>query len=170
MAAATNEHGLTEKQEKFCHEFIKCGNASEAYRNSYDAGKMKTETVNRNASALLNNNKVATRVEGLRKKLAEKRLSSLEDLLDELEQARTLALAQETPQTSSAVSATMGKAKMLGYLSDKVQLSGPNGRPLDMNMTIKYVMPPSGKLPDFKITPKMEVNQLSATDVVEQYV
>ena len=135
MAAATNAHGLTEKQEKFCHEFIKSGNASEAYRNSYDAGKMKPETVHRSAKELLDNPKVAARIEVMRAKVAEKRRASLEDLLDELEQARTLALSQETPQTSSAVSATMGKAKMLGYLSDKVQLSGPDGQDLNINLT-----------------------------------
>ena len=139
MAAATNEHGLTEKQEKFCHEFIKTGIASEAYRNSYNAGKMKPESIHVNASKLLSDAKVSQRVEGLRKGLAEKRRSSLEDLLDELEQARTLALAQETPQTSSAVSATMGKAKMLGYLSDKVQLSGHDGGPLNLSLEVAFI-------------------------------
>lgn len=134
MAAATNEHGLTEKQEKFCHEFIKCGNASEAYRNSYNAGKMKPETVHTSANEVLNNPKVAMRLESLRTQVAKKRMLGLEDLLDELEQARTLALAQETPQTSAAVAASMGKAKMLGLLSDKVQVSGPDGKDLNINL------------------------------------
>lgn len=134
MAGATNEFGLTEKQEKFCHEFIKTGNASEAYRNSYDAGKMKPESVHRKAHELMDNVKVAARVEGMRTAVATRRRETLEDLLDELEQARTLALAQESPQTSAAVSASMGKAKMLGYLSDKVQLSGPDGQDLNINL------------------------------------
>lgn len=124
MAAVTNQHGLTEKQEKFCHEFIKTGNASEAYRNSYNAGKMKPESVHRKAHEVMDNVKVSARIEEMRSKVAEKRRASLEDLLDELEQARTLAMAQETPQSSAAVAATMGKAKMLGYLSDKVDITG----------------------------------------------
>lgn len=139
MAAATNEHGLTEKQEKFCHEFIKTGNASEAYRNSYNAGKMKPESIHVNASKLLNDTKVAHRIEGLRAKVAEKRRASLEDLLDELEQARTLALAQESPQSSAAVAATMGKAKMLGYLSDKVDITGN----LNHKVQVSFVRPVS---------------------------
>lgn len=139
MAAATNEHGLTEKQEKFCHEFIKCGNASEAYRNSYNAGKMKPETVHTSANEVLNNPKVAMRLESLRTQVAKKRMLGLEDLLDELEQARTLALAQETPQTSAAVAASMGKAKMLGLLSDKVQVSGPDGGGIPLDLKVSFV-------------------------------
>ena len=138
MASATNEHGLTEKQEKFCHEFIKTGNASEAYRNSYDAGKMKPESVHRKAIEVLDHGKVSARIESMRTKVAEKRRLSLEDLLDELEQARTLAMAQETPQSSAAVAATMGKAKMLGYLSDKLQVSGADGGPLSMNLEVVF--------------------------------
>lgn len=30
---------LTLKQEKFCHEYLKTGNASEAYRRAYDVGR-----------------------------------------------------------------------------------------------------------------------------------
>ena len=44
------------------------------------------------------------------------------DLLQELEQARAAALAAPTPQSSAAVSATMGKAKMLGLLVDKAEI------------------------------------------------
>ena len=95
---------------------------------------MKPETVHRNAHALMDNSKVAARVEGMRTVVATRRRETLEDLLDELEQARTLALAQESPQTSAAVSASMGKAKMLGFLSDKVQLSGPDGQDLNINL------------------------------------
>lgn len=139
MAAATNEHGLTEKQEKFCHEFIKCGNASEAYRNSYNAGKMKPESVHRKAHEVLENGKVSARVESMRAAVSKKRMLGLEDLLDELEQARSLALAQETPQTSAAVAASMGKAKMLGLLSDKVQLSGADGGPLSLSLEVAFL-------------------------------
>ncbi len=137
MSRAANEHGLTEKQESFCHEFIKTGNASEAYRNSYDAGKMKPESVHRKAHEVLENVKVSARIESMRKTIAIKRQTSIEDLLNELEQARTMALAQETPQSSAAVAATMGKAKMLGFLTDKVDVSGA----LDHSVKVSFVKP-----------------------------
>ncbi len=54
--------GLTPKQESFCLRYIETGNASEAYRLSYDAGGMKPESVNRSAKALLDNAKIAARL------------------------------------------------------------------------------------------------------------
>lgn len=63
---------LTPKQEKFCLVYLETGNASEAYRQSYSAGKMKPETINRNAFALLENNKIAARVKELREAVAER--------------------------------------------------------------------------------------------------
>lgn len=63
---------LTPKQEKFCLTYLKTGNASEAYRQSYSAGKMKPETVNRAAFALLENSKIAARVEELKEAIAER--------------------------------------------------------------------------------------------------
>lgn len=57
---------LTKKQEAFALGYIKTGNASEAYRNAYDAKGSKPETINVRASELLKNSKVAARVEELR--------------------------------------------------------------------------------------------------------
>lgn len=36
---STSGRGLTPKQEKFCQLYIELGNASEAYRQSYDCSK-----------------------------------------------------------------------------------------------------------------------------------
>ena len=63
---------LTPKQEDFCRYYIETGNASEAYRKAYDCERMKAETVNRNAAALLANNKIATRLEELRAEIAKR--------------------------------------------------------------------------------------------------
>lgn len=54
--------GLTIKQEAFCERYIETGNASEAYRQAYDAGKMKPATVNRTAKSLVDDPKIAARV------------------------------------------------------------------------------------------------------------
>lgn len=57
---------LTLKQERFAQKYVELGNASEAYRQSYDAAAMKPETINRNAKAMVENSKIATRIEELR--------------------------------------------------------------------------------------------------------
>ncbi|WP_313397130.1 terminase small subunit [Stutzerimonas nitrititolerans] len=56
---------LTQKQEAFCIAYLKLGNASEAYRQSYNAERMKPESINRKAKELLDNGKIAARLEEL---------------------------------------------------------------------------------------------------------
>jgi phage terminase small subunit len=58
--------GLTPKQEAFCLKYIETGNASEAYRHAYDAEGMKPETVNRTAKELLDNPKIAARLQEIK--------------------------------------------------------------------------------------------------------
>jgi hypothetical protein len=50
------------KQEAFALAYLETGN--EAYRRAYDAGGMKPASVNREASVLLDNPKITTRLEG----------------------------------------------------------------------------------------------------------
>lgn len=103
---------LTPKQENFCLAYLETGNASEAYRRAYDAEKMTPATINVKASNLLSNDKIGVRLAELRAPIIAKAQLTVEDLLRELEEARKLALETEAP--APAVSATMGKAKLLG--------------------------------------------------------
>lgn len=110
---------LTPKQEKFCQKYIELGNASEAYRQSYDCSKMKDETVNRTAKELLDNHKITARISQLQNNHAKRHQITVDDLLGELEEVRTLALTPSgengSLQLNVAVSAIMGKAKILGF-------------------------------------------------------
>ena len=108
---------LTPKQERFCQVYIETGNASEAYRQAYNAAKMKPETVNRTAKQLLDNRKIAARLDELREEHAKRHEITVDDLVAELEEARKLAF--ETDKAAAAVSATMGKAKLLGLVVEK---------------------------------------------------
>ncbi|MES4613540.1 terminase small subunit [Ewingella sp. CoE-038-23] len=106
--------GLTIKQEAFCQAYIETGNASEAYRTAYAADKMKPESVNRKAKELLDNGKIAARVAELQGDIKQRHNVTVDSLLAELEESRQKALSAETPQSSAAVAATMGKAKLVG--------------------------------------------------------
>jgi phage terminase small subunit len=44
---------MTVKQEKFCIEYIKSGNATEAYKKAFNAENMKPTTINKKAYELL---------------------------------------------------------------------------------------------------------------------
>jgi phage terminase small subunit len=114
--------GLTPKQEAFCLAFIETGNASEAYRRSYDADDMKPATVNRAAKELTDNPKIAARIDGLRTIHVERHKLTIDDLIAQLDEDRQFARTQEAP--AAAISATIGKAKLLGFFTDKVEHSG----------------------------------------------
>ncbi|HHL9592740.1 TPA: terminase small subunit [Citrobacter braakii] len=116
--------GLTIKQEAFCQAYIETGNASEAYRTAYAADKMKPEAVHVNASKLLDNAKVALRLSELQSEIKQRHNVTVDSLIAELEEARQSALRAETPQSSAAVAATMGKAKLTGLDKVVVELTG----------------------------------------------
>lgn len=118
---------LTIKQEAFCQAYIETGNASEAYRTAYAADKMKTDSVNRKAKELIDNGKIAARVAELRGEIKARHNVTVDSLIAELEEARKAALSAETPQSSAAVAATMGKAKLTGLDKQIIEHSGPNG-------------------------------------------
>lgn len=120
--------GLTPKQDAFSMGFVETGNASQAYRDAYNAENMKPESVNRKAKELLDNGKIAARVAELRAEHAERHAITVESLLAELEEARQIALAATIPQSSAAVSASLGKAKLLGLVTDKLDARMTNGQ------------------------------------------
>lgn len=113
---------LTPKQENFCRSYIETGNASEAYRQSYSAGDMKPETVNRSAKELLDNPKIAARVAELLEGHKQRHNVTMDSITTELDEAKALALRVESP--SAAVAAIMGKAKLHGLLVEKTELKG----------------------------------------------
>jgi phage terminase small subunit len=113
---------MTPKQERFCLAYIETGNASEAYRSAYNAGKMKAETIHRNAKALLDNNKVATRLQELRAPAVKAAQITLEQHLADLRRLRDLAEASE--KYGPAVTAEMARGKASGLYVDKVEHSG----------------------------------------------
>lgn len=122
---------LTQKQEMFCIAYIETGNASEAYRRAYNAENMQPATITVKASQLLAQDNVSVRVDALRAEQVARLGTTVDDLIAELDEARQIALAANKPQSAAAVSATLGKAKLLGLLTDKVdaKVSGQIGMP-----------------------------------------
>ena len=126
---------LTPKQENFVQAYIETGNASEAYRRAYDAEGMKPESIAVNASKLLDNAKVALMLQQLKAKAEKRHEITVDDILRELEEARTMAATQERPQVSAMVAASMGKAKLLGLEVNKTEITGKDGGPIETRTT-----------------------------------
>lgn len=99
---------LNSKQEKFCHLIVEGHSQAEAFRRSCpNSLKWKDKTVWEKASVMMANGKVAERVAELRAEAAKRHALTVDDLIAELQEARVVALAAQTPQTGSAVSATI---------------------------------------------------------------
>jgi phage terminase small subunit len=118
---------FTDKMEAFCLVYMETNNASEAYRRSYNVTNMAEKTAARESWIVLQKPQVQARIAELREAVMDRHQITVDTLLAELEEARTAALGAETPQTSAAVSATMGKAKLLGLDKKIVEITGKNG-------------------------------------------
>lgn len=110
------------RHESFAQALAKGKSAAEAY---VEAGYKPSRSA---ASRLSTNVNIERRVAELQGRAAKKVEVTLESLLNELEEARTLAMGEK--QTSAAVSATMGKAKLTGLLIEKREHTGRNGGPI----------------------------------------
>ena len=75
---------LTVKEELFAQNYIKTGNASDAYKKSYNAKNMTAKSINEISCVMLKKIKIATRVRELQDKLSEKHDISKERILADL--------------------------------------------------------------------------------------
>ncbi|MGL5223605.1 MAG: terminase small subunit, partial [Plesiomonas shigelloides] len=106
---------FTIKKQNFARKVVELdGNQSAAYRAVYNCENMKPETIAKRASELMRDGDVAGMIAQLRQRAAKRHDCTVDSLVAELEEIKQVALAAETPQTSAAVSAVMGKAKLCG--------------------------------------------------------
>lgn len=80
----TDTRALTKKQEAFAVAYAKSGNASDAYRQVYDAGNMTAESVHVAACRVLANAKVKLRIDGLKAPALARAQLSVERTLQEV--------------------------------------------------------------------------------------
>ena len=128
---------LTIKQERFCMVYVETGNASEAYRQAYNAENMSNEAIGVEACRLLDNPSVSLKVKELKSGHIKRHELTIDDLVAELEEARQAALSAMVVQSSASVAATMGKAKLLGLVVDKNETTGANGGAIQHAVSIK---------------------------------
>lgn len=117
--------GLNQHREIYAQAFVETGNQSESYRRAYPKSvNWKPETVWKRASELMQDGAVLGRIEELKAAAAKRHAVTVDSLIAELEEARAIALQADTPQTSAAVSATMGKAKLCGLDKQVLEHTG----------------------------------------------
>jgi len=120
----------TIRQKLFAQEY--CSNGYNAAKAALAAGYSENN-VRQCASALLKRDTVNREIEKFRRKIEKRHMITIDQLIEELEEARRVALAAETPQSSAAISATMGKAKLHGLLVDKNEIKA------DLNVQVSKI-------------------------------
>lgn len=133
---------LTPKQERFVQCIIEGKTQYEAYKTAYPTSKKwERNSIDCEAGKLMADTKILQRLEELRKPIIKKCQMTAEDLIRDLEKAKTMALNSE--QISPYINAVMGQAKLLGL--DKQVIEGAinvvtmamvkkDGKPLEYNI------------------------------------
>lgn len=129
---------LTQKQEAFCLAYIETGNASEAYRRSYNAEKMNANSIGRKAKELIDNVKITARLEELRAPVRKKALLTLEGHLARLNHLSMKA--EKAEQFGPAIKAEESRGKAAGLYVEKVEIGGPDAFLAALRETTRKVM------------------------------
>jgi phage terminase small subunit len=158
---------LTAKQEKFCREYLLTGNASEAYRRSYNAENQKMETINNSGYKLLQKPEIKARIAVLRDEIEEvlgiNRITIARDLVKAKDRVLNQVKLKEkwNPELKQMEIEQDEKGnmivefdagglkgliaelnKMLGYYSaDKTQFVGKDGKPVDPVIQVEIIKP-----------------------------
>ena len=117
---------MTPKQEAFARAYVETGNASEAYRQAYDAENMKDNVIWNRASELLQHGGVAVRVKEIQEAAQKRTAITIESLTDMLQKALDKAAA-EPKGASAMVSAAMGMGKLHGLITEKREVKHVSG-------------------------------------------
>ena len=88
------------------------------------APNWKDATVHSRASELSKKCEVLGRYEQLQEDTVKSHGVTIASLIEELNEAREVALTADTPQSSAAITATMSKAKLVGLDKHQVEITG----------------------------------------------
>lgn len=120
---------------------MELGNASEAYRQSYDASRMPPESIHVKANEVLNNVKVALRIKELKDRQLERQLKrhdiTIDTQIDKLQ--RVYDAAFEDKEYAPCINAVMGQSKHLGLIVDKTNNENKNTHEGKIKLTAKEI-------------------------------
>lgn len=116
---------LSLRHELFAREYVKAnGNGSAAYRKVYPGVKWYA-TPRRAAWRLIHKHpKVSERIKELRARMIKKSDITIDRILNDYEQAKSMAIEQEKP--ADLVNAATAQAKLVGLLKDRVENTNIN--------------------------------------------
>jgi len=114
---------MTPRKEAFCRYVVEIGNASEAYRRSYNAKNMKERTIWKRASELMACGMVKGRIAEIRQQLVESTKYTVQAAMEEALEA--YQVAKKKGNGGAMVAATTLRAKLNGLLVDRAEVGKP---------------------------------------------
>ncbi|OOF55773.1 terminase small subunit [Rodentibacter genomosp. 2] len=113
VKSTSKGRGLTPKQEKFCQLYIELGNASEAYRQAYEAKNMTTGAINTNAKKLLKKDTpIALRIAELQSEHQQRHNLTVDKMIADLQEYRDICMGRKPLTITTVVKNTQeGTAK-----------------------------------------------------------
>ena len=133
---------LTPKQEKFCIEYSKCGNARQAYIAAGYSYK-KDSTVDVNACRLLKNDKVQIRLQELTEAAKNDAIADIQEMQEVLTRIIRQDMTEEVltsdgymvkrhPAVKDVINAVNSLGRMQGAFVDKIEAEVD----MDLNITV----------------------------------
>lgn len=110
------------RHERFARHYMKTGNAAASYLKAGYSPSSR-ESLDPAASKLTRHDKVQRRIRELQKQMAARNRITVDSLVEELDEAKALALKVDQP--SAAITATMSKAKLVGLLVERRESGAP---------------------------------------------
>lgn len=115
------------RHERFAQEIAKGKSAADAYAAAgYRSDAKSSETA---GPRLFRNVQVQGRVAELQSRAATRAVVTAADIARQLDEDREFA--REVKQAGAAVSASLGKAKVLGLITEKLEHMGKGGGPIE---------------------------------------
>lgn len=108
---------LTAKQEQFCQNIAQGMTQADAYRFAYDSANMLDKTIIEEASRMMSDCNISTRVQELRNQIAKEKIMSAQDRLIWLSEL----IQSETETTGDKLRASDQMNKMQGEYVTKIE-------------------------------------------------
>ena len=124
IAVDAAHHRLTWKQEAFVNHYVATGNATEAYRRSYDCQRMAAKSIETEALRLLKHPGITLAIDHYRRNRIMEATLSFEEHMTKLRELRDTA--KERGQLSAAVKVEWLRGKAMGSYSDRIEQVGGN--------------------------------------------
>lgn len=131
---------LTAKQERFCEEYLVDLNATQA---AIRAGYSE-KTANRIASQNLSKLVIQEKIELLKQNLAENVEITPQTVVEEIAKIGFADISKYI-KASDKIKALELLGKYLGMFTDKMELSGVDGNPIQTETTVQIYLPNNGR-------------------------